>query len=161
MKRIIFPALVSLVAAVSPAFAAESPFVWQVPEGWTLSVKEEMGFHTFSVGTGMGLMLLSKWPAATKPEDIAKTVKLMGEKFAKGAKAKDLFLKKDEPQLGEIKGELFQGNFALFELKEPDDMVQSSFMVHDGKGGVFNGQFTGKATDWEKALTLLKTAKAK
>jgi hypothetical protein len=160
MKALVLSALVSLVAAV-PLHAADSPFDWKVPEGWKLTVDEKIQFHSFMIGGGGGVMMFSKWPAPTKPEDISKTLKEMAGKFAELVKTKGVTLKKDEATFGEIKGVLFEGSYALFEMKVPEDFVQTMYLVHDGKGNVFNGQFTGKATDWEKGLEMLKTAKAK
>lgn len=160
MKAIVLPALVSLVAAM-PVYAAGSPFEWQVPEGWKLTVDEKVQFHSFKIGAGGGVMMFSKWPAPTKPAEISETLKDMAGKFVELVKTKGVTLKNDKPVIGEIKGELFEGSYALFEMKVPEGSVQTMFMVHDGKGGVFNGQFTGKTADWEKGLELLKTAKKK
>jgi hypothetical protein len=160
MKSIFLPALVSLVAAM-PVHAAESPFEWQVPEGWKLTVDEKIQFHSFKIGAGDGVMMFSKWPAPTKPAEISKTLEDMAGKFAELVKTKGVNLKKDEATFGEIKGVLFEGNYALFEMKMPEGTVQTMYMVHDGKGGVFNGQFTGKTADWEKGLEMVKRAKAK
>jgi len=159
VKPIVLSALVSLVAAV-PVHAAESPFEWKVPEGWKMTVDEKVQFHTFKIQEG-GVMMFSQWPAPTKPAEISKTVKDMARRFPELVKAKGVKLKKDEATAGEIKGVLFEGSFALFEMEFPKDYVQTMYMVHDGKGGVFNGQFTGKMADWAKGLEMLKTAKAK
>jgi hypothetical protein len=160
MKSFVLPVIVSLMAAM-PVHAAESAFVWQLPEGWKMTVEAEQQFHTFSIASGDGVMMFSKWPAPTKPKEIPKTLKVMADKFPELLKGRGGALKKDEAEIGEIKGSLFQGSFALFELKAPAEGVQTMFMVHDGKGGVFNGQFTGSAKAWEKGLELVKTTKLK
>lgn len=156
----VLPALVSLFAAIA-VHAEDSPVDWQLPEGWKLTVGEDIQVHSFKIGDEEGTMLFSKWPVPTKTKDVSKALKDMAGMFPGLAKKEGVTLKKDEPEIGEIEGKLFHGSFAVFELKVPADTVQTMFMVHDGKGGVFNGQFTGKTAEWKKGLEVMKTAKAK
>jgi hypothetical protein len=147
-------------------FAAEGPLQMSSPQtGWVVHYTGTNELDFYSVTTekgGGGLLMFSKWPPATKPEEITATMRKMADTFVKNAKkSADLKLIDEKYELEPFAGDHCKGTYARFRfMAGENESVQTMFMMSiDGQ--IWNGQFTGKQTDWTEALKLLKTIRIK
>lgn len=136
---------------------------FQSPTDWTVEHQTPGGldFYTVTASTpDEGLLMFSKWPPPSKPEDIPTLVQQLADGFLKEAKNLSEFtLASEEYDIEQFAGEQCQGSYATFQISSGGtNTLQAMFMMSvDGK--IWNGQFTGAPDAWKQAITVLKSVK--
>jgi len=140
---------------------SEGPLrVSPLPAGWKFEYDNTKGIDFYSAmpqPEGSGVLMFSRWPPPSKPEDIPALVRQIADGFLENAKkSPGVALTSEKYDLKQFVGDHCQGNYAVFQLRNAG--VQAMFMM-SVNGQTWSGQFTGTPDDWQKALELLKTIK--
>jgi hypothetical protein len=141
----------------------KGPLAVEPPPGWQLERTTTAGleFYTLKTGSaGEGLLMFSKWPVPSKPDEIPGLLRKLADGFVAQAKKTTKFaLSNDIYEVEQFAGPQCSGSYAAFRFKSPNtNTVQAMFMM-SVEGEVWNGQFTGKPEQWPQALKLLTTIK--
>jgi hypothetical protein len=143
---------------------AEGPLqVSALPTGWKLKYNGANGIDFYSVATqaeGSGLLMFSRWPPPSKPEDIPALVRQIADGFANSAKKQPgLALTSEKHTLEPFTGDHCKGTYAVFRLGGAGAGTVQTMFAMSVDGQTWNGQFTGRPGDWAEALKLLATLK--
>jgi hypothetical protein len=141
----------------------QGPLAVEPTPGWQLQRTTTAGleFYTLTKGSsGEGLLMFSKWPAPTKPDEIPGLLHKLADGFVEQAKKTTKFeLSSDLYEIKEFAGAQCSGNYATFRFKSPNtNAIQTLFMMSVDEE-VWNGQFTGKPEQWPQTLKLLMSIK--
>ena len=154
-----------LLGCSTSAPVGQGPLVIHTPAGWLLEHDTPGGldfYHLWTSSGKDGLLMFSKWPPPSRPEDIPELVRKVADGFVQQAKKSAEFTLVDEKyEFDQFAGDHCRGSYATFRVKSADTKaVQAMFMMSVG-GEVWNGQFTGTAEQWKQAVRLLTTIKTK
>jgi serine/threonine protein kinase len=132
-----------------------------LPAGWKLKYDGTHGLDFYSLSPpqeGGGVLMFSRWPPPSKPEDIPALLRQIADGFVKGANiSPGLVLSSEKYDIEQFAGDHCKGSYALFKIKNAG--IQAMFMM-SVDGQTWNGQFTGTPDDWREALGLLKALRS-
>ncbi len=138
--------------------------VVEPPTGWNLKhqTAEGLDYSLTTDSEGNSLLMFSKWPPPSKPDEIPSLVQKLADGFLDKAKTSTEFSLVDERyEIEQFAGDQCRGSYAMFQLEIANtNTVQVIFMM-SVDGQVWNGQFTGPPERWIEALKLLMTIKKK
>ena len=145
--------------------AENEALVVKPPTGWHLEHQTAEGLDFYSLRTDSkdhALLMFSKWPPPSKPDEIPSIVQTLAEGFLDQAKESTEFSLVDERyEIEQFSGDHCKGSYAVFRIETADThTVQTMFMM-SVDGQIWNGQFTGPSERWIEALKLLTTIKTK
>jgi hypothetical protein len=152
--------LIGLIAGCSRASKdTTGPLSFQSPAH--CKVEYQPGIDLYSVmatNHSGGLLMFSRWPASSRPEDVPPLVQKLAELFLKKAQhSTQLTLANRKYHVEKFSGGDCQGSYAIFQVKAGDGIVFGTVFAMSVNGGIWNGQFTGSSNEWAQALTVLKS----
>ena len=163
MRFLFIQILLLLVTQARVACAIDGPLqISPLPSGWKLQYQGTNGIDFYSVTSrkeGSGVLMFSKWPPPSRPEDIPALVRKLADGFVMQAKNSPEFtLTSEKYEVQQFAGDHCKGNYAIFQIKSADGNNTGTlavFMMSVDRQ-IWNGQFNGKMDDWVEALKLLK-----
>jgi hypothetical protein len=133
----------------------------QVPPDWKVERQHpgRLDFYSVTTGSpGFGLLMFSRWPPQSSPDEIPDLVRKLADGFLERGKGGQVNLVSDSYTVESFGGERCKGNYAVFQTGTNGNAVAAMFMM-SVNGEIWNGQFTGTMDDWVKSLQLLGTIK--